>query len=141
MSHWHQRHLQILTQGRRAYEITEEVNQCIAEVGVQQGLVHLFLQHTSASLILCENADSTVLTDLERILQGLAPDGDPEYLHNYEGVDDMAAHIRAVLTQNDLSVPIIDGSLSLGTWQGVFLYEHRYHPHSRKLIITINGEP
>lgn len=90
--------------------------------------------------MLCENADSTVLMDLETIMQRLAPDGDPAYRHNYEGDDDMAAHVRSVLTTNSLTLPISNGQLNLGTWQGVFLYEHRYQPHTRRVILTLQGD-
>jgi len=89
--------------------------------------------------MLCENADSTVLADLETVLQRLAPDGDPSYEHNYEGDDDMAAHVRSILTTNDLTLPIRNGVLALGTWQGAYLYEHRYLPHCRTLLVTLHG--
>ena len=90
--------------------------------------------------MLCENADPTVLIDMETILQRLAPDGDPEYQHDYEGDDDMAAHVRSVITTNDITLPISGGQLNLGTWQGVFLYEHRYRSHNRTIMVTLNGE-
>ena len=129
--------LQILTAGRSLIEITEKVNAAIAGKGGENGLVQLFLQHTSASLILSENADPTVLVDLESILSRLAPDGDSVYQHNYEGDDDMAAHVRSVLTTNDISIPFKNGKLQLGTWQGVFLWEHRYQPHHRSIIVSL----
>lgn len=123
------------TPGRGLYEITAQINARIDE-GCN-GLVQLFLQHTSASLVITENADSTALSDLETIISRLAPDGDPSYLHDYEGDDDMAAHVRSILTTNDLTVPVVDGRLALGTWQGVFLWEHRYKAHSRSMLITL----
>ncbi len=135
----HQASLQIKTSGRGLIEITNRVAECVVQSGVKTGIANVFLQHTSASLTITENADPTVLDDLETIFRRLAPDGDPEYLHDYEGDDDMAAHIRSVLTSNELSVPISNGQLALGTWQGLFLWEHRYRAHSRSLLITIMG--
>lgn len=129
----------ITTNGRGLYEVSQEINACLAKEGISTGLVHVFLQHTSASLIITENADPTVLGDLETIFARLAPDGDPDFRHNYEGDDDMAAHVRAVLTTIDLTIPISAGRLALGTWQGVFVWEHRYRPHQRKLLLTISG--
>lgn len=129
--------LSIQTDGRGLYEITSELTKYIQPLAVQKGLANVFLQHTSASLTITENADSTVLKDLEMVIQRLAPDGDPEYHHDYEGDDDMAAHIRSVLTTNELSLPIQNGRLALGTWQGVFLWEHRYRPHRRSIVLTV----
>ena len=136
---WRQTELVIQTSGRGAVEITSEVNRWLISQNITIGVAQVFLKHTSASLMLCENADPTVLTDMETVLQRLGPDGDPEYLHDYEGDDDMAAHVRSVITTNDLSLPITNGMLNLGTWQGVFLYEHRYRPHRRSIVITANG--
>lgn len=124
------------TNGRGLYEITSNINVLIGESKVDSGLAHIFLKHTSASLIITENADPTVLQDLETIISRLAPDGDPAYRHDYEGDDDMAAHVRSVLTSNDLMIPIHQRALALGTWQGVFLWEHRYQTHTRSLTIT-----
>jgi len=98
------------------------------------------VQHTSASLVLCENADPDVRSDLEGWMQRQVPDGDPTYAHNMEGADDMPAHIRSILTKMDLTLPVKAGSAALGTWQGVFLYEHRYQPHRRQVIVTVNGQ-
>lgn len=140
MSSWFQTQLEINTTGRSATDIGSQLNNVLTPFGINTGLAHIFLKHTSASLILCENADPTVLIDMETIMQRLAPDGDPEYRHDYEGDDDMAAHVRSILTTNDITLPITNGMLNLGTWQGVFLYEHRYRPHSRQLVITLNGE-
>ena len=140
MSSWFQTQLTIPTSGRSAIDISALLDAAIAEQEIDTGIAHVFLKHTSASLMLCENADPTVLQDMETIMQRLGPDGDPEYRHDYEGDDDMAAHVRSVLTTNDLSLPITHGRLNLGTWQGVFLYEHRYRPHTRHLVLTIQGE-
>lgn len=129
--------LSITTAGRGLLEITQQVNAAIQSVSIERGVAQLFLQHTSASLIVSENADPTVLLDLETVFQRLAPDGDPAYQHDYEGDDDMAAHIRAVLTASELSLPIQNSQLALGTWQGVFLWEHRYQPHVRSIIVSI----
>jgi secondary thiamine-phosphate synthase enzyme len=139
MSNWFQTEITINTSGRSAIDISSQINHAVAQHGLNMGIAHIFLKHTSASLMLCENADPTVLVDMETILQRLAPDADPEYQHDYEGDDDMAAHVRSVLTTNDISLPITSGRLNLGTWQGVFLYEHRYRPHSRRIVITLNG--
>lgn len=126
----------VTTSGRGLYEISSNINALIGESKVDSGLAHVFLKHTSASLIITENADPTVLQDLETIISRLAPDGDPAYRHDYEGDDDMAAHVRSVLTTNDLMVPIQQRALALGTWQGVFLWEHRYQAQTRSLIIS-----
>lgn len=140
MSNWFQTQFEVTTAGRSAIDITTQINGMVAQHNLHIGLAHVFLQHTSASLMLCENADPTVLADMETILQRLAPDADPEYQHDYEGDDDMAAHVRSVLTTNDLSLPISNGQLNLGTWQGVFLYEHRYRQHTRRIVLTLQGE-
>ncbi len=139
MAQWQQSEVIIRSEGRSIIEVGHHVQAKVEESAIQIGLCHVFLLHTSASLILCENADPTVLTDLEMIMQRLAPDGDPAYQHNYEGDDDMAAHVRSVLTTNDVSLPIGNGRLKLGTWQGLFLFEHRYQPHRRRLVVTITG--
>jgi len=136
---WHQSELLISTPGRGAIDISPQVQAKVADSGVEVGLANVFLKHTSASLMLCENADPTVLQDMETIMQRIGPDGDPEYRHDYEGDDDMAAHVRSVLTTNQISLPIQGGRLALGTWQGLFLYEHRYRPHTRHIVLTIQG--
>ena len=133
-----QQMLNIETNGRGTYDISREIQSVIEQSGIGSGLCHLFLQHTSASLILCENADSTVRVDLENFMAKVAPDGDPVYQHDMEGPDDMPAHIRTILTQNSLTIPIVNGRGALGTWQGVFLWEHRTRDHIRKLVITLN---
>ncbi len=127
------------TSGRGFIEISSKLSDLVRQTGVDTGLANVFLQHTSASLVITENADPTVLLDLETVIQRLAPDGDPEYRHDYEGDDDMAAHIRSILTVNELTIPVKNARLALGTWQGVFLWEHRYRPHRRSIIVTIMG--
>ena len=132
-----QKTLNIETKGRGTYEISLDIQKIIDENDFYSGLCHLFLQHTSASLIFCENADPSVRVDLENFIARIAPDGDPSYSHDMEGPDDMPAHIRTILTQNSLTIPIIDGRLALGTWQGVYLWEHRSFGHQRKIIVTL----
>jgi secondary thiamine-phosphate synthase enzyme len=136
-----QKKLVVATRGRGTYEITVEVAEAVRKSGVTAGLCHLFAHHTSASLILCENADPAVRRDLEAFLARLVPDGDPLFEHRAEGPDDMSAHVRTILTKMELTVPISDGSCALGTWQGIFLYEHRTGNHRREITVTINGEP
>ena len=136
----HQEGLQVATRGRGIFEITGEVAGVIARAGITTGLCHLFLHHTSASLCLCENADPTVLHDLEAFMGRMVPDGDPRFRHTLEGPDDMPAHIRSVLTGNDLTIPVTGGRGGLGTWQGIFLWEQRTRPHSRRLTVTVQGE-
>jgi secondary thiamine-phosphate synthase enzyme len=128
------------TRGRGTTDVTRNVQEAVRASGIRSGLCHLFLQHTSASLILCENADPDVRRDLETLFARLAPDGDPAYVHDTEGPDDMAAHARTVLTSNSLTLPVSDGQLALGTWQGVYLWEHRTQGHERCLIVTVQGE-
>ncbi len=132
--------LQIDTAGRGTYDLTREVDRAIRESGVRTGLCHVFLRHTSASLMLCENADPAVLRDLEAFMSRLAPDGDPLYTHTAEGPDDMPAHVRTVLTHNDLNVPVRNSRPDLGTWQGIYLWEHRHAPHRRHVTLTISGD-
>ncbi len=135
----HQEQLQFNTRGRGMTEITREVAQAIGRSGVTTGLCHVFIRHTSASLTLCENADPTVRHDLERFLARLAPDGDPLFQHTQEGDDDMPAHIRSILTKMDLTIPVTDGRGALGTWQGIYLLEHRTRPHTRRVSVTVQG--
>ena len=131
--------LDVQTDGRATIEITAQVQQVLRESGIRRGLCHLFVHHTSASLIITENADADVRRDLETWLARLVQDGDPAFRHDQEGADDMAAHIRSVLTQTEITVPIENGRLALGTWQGLYLWEHRYRPHRRRLTVTLNG--
>jgi secondary thiamine-phosphate synthase enzyme len=135
-----QRRLRFNTRGRGTLDVTQDIVRVVSSSGIRSGLCSVFLQHTSASLILCENADPTVRDDLETLLGRLAPDGDPAYQHDTEGPDDMAAHARSVLTSNSLTIPVTEGRLALGTWQGVYLFEHRVQPQARQVIVTLSGE-
>ena len=136
----HQQTLEFRTRGRGTQEITAELQRAVAACGIRTGVATVFLQHTSASLVLCENADADVRADLETILARLVPDGDRAYRHDTEGPDDMAAHARTVLTASSLTLPVSGGRLALGTWQGLYLYEHRSAPHSRSIVVTVMGE-
>lgn len=132
-----QTEIDIQTQGRGSYEITERVAAAVAAAKVAAGLCHVFTTHTSASLMICENADPDVRRDLETFMRDLVPDGDPRFVHTAEGPDDMSAHVRSVLTQSNLTIPIVKGRLALGTWQGVYLWEHRTAGHRRRVIVTV----
>ena len=127
------------TRGRGSYEITSRVAEAVASSGVKTGLCHVFTTHTSASLMICENADPDVRRDLETFMQDLAPDGDPRFVHTAEGPDDMSAHVRSILTHTSLTVPVQEGRLALGTWQGIYFWEHRLHPHHRRVLVTVQG--
>jgi secondary thiamine-phosphate synthase enzyme len=135
----HQENFHLRTRGRGTIEITEAVDQIVRSSGLARGLCNVFIHHTSASLIVCENADPSVRRDLERYLARLVPDGDPAFEHTAEGQDDMPAHIRSILTQTALSVPVSDGKLDLGTWQGIYVWEHRRHGHQRRITVTLIG--
>ncbi len=127
----------VRTKGRGFTDLTAKVNDFVKESGVRDGLCNVFLVHTSASLILGENADPSVRRDLETYFARLVPDGDPRYEHDAEGPDDMPSHIRAVLTQNSITLPVVDGELGVGTWQALYLWEHRQIPHERRLIASV----
>ncbi len=128
--------------GRGLQEMTREVAGVVRQSGVVTGLCHVFLPHTSASLILCENADPTVLDDLETFMAGAVVDGDPRFRHRAEGPDDMSAHVRSVLTGVSLQIPVLGAELGLGTWQGIYLWEHRARPHGRRIVVTVwDGVP
>lgn len=129
--------LTINTPGRSTIDITAEVRAWVSTQQVGEGVCQLFIQHTSASLMLCENADPDVRRDLEVFMSRLSPDGDPDFIHTAEGPDDMPAHVRSVLTQSHLSIPVMDGTLALGTWQGIYLWEHRHAPHTRRVILSL----
>jgi len=135
-----QKTFQTQTRGRGTYDITRNVEEVVARSGVETGICHLFIHHTSASLVLCENADPSVRSDLERFMSKLVPDGDPMFDHTIEGPDDMPAHIRSILSKMDLSFPVTGGRSALGTWQGIYLWEHRIHSHHRKVTVTILGD-
>ncbi|HVV66334.1 MAG TPA: secondary thiamine-phosphate synthase enzyme YjbQ [Rhizomicrobium sp.] len=132
--------LTIETKGRGLFEITREVEGWIALQGVATGLVTLFCRHTSASLLIQENADPDVLKDLEAFFERLVPEEPGRYSHDAEGPDDMPGHIRGALTQSQLSIPVMDSKLALGTWQGVYLFEHRRKPHRREIVLHLLGE-
>lgn len=135
-----QEELNVPTSGRGTYDLSNDVQRIVASSGVTTGYCHIFIKHTSASLMLCENADPAVMDDLETFMQRQAPDGDPMFTHTAEGPDDMPAHVRSILTQSDLNVPVTNGRCALGTWQGIYLWEHRLAAHQRKVVLTINGE-
>lgn len=135
-----QHELSIATKGRGTYDLSADVQSAVRQSGVTSGMCHVFVRHTSASLIVCENADPAVMRDLETFMSRQAPDGDPMLTHTDEGPDDMPAHIRSVLTQSDLNLPVRDGRCALGTWQGIFLWEHRHRGHRRSVIVTVQGD-
>ena len=132
--------LDVATPGRGLVEITREVTQWVGGTGIADGLLTLFIRHTSASLLVQENADPQVRRDLERFFARLVPDGDPLFEHQSEGPDDMPAHVRSALTQTQLALPLIDGRLALGTWQGIYVYEHRHRAHTRQVALHLIGE-
>lgn len=129
----------VATRGRGFHEVTAQVARSVSDSGVTTGLCTLFLRHTSASLLIQENADPDVRTDLEDFFARLVPDGDPRFIHTAEGDDDMAAHVRTALTSVNLSIPIGAGALALGTWQGIYVWEHRIRPHRRRIAVHIAG--
>lgn len=132
-----QESFQINTLGRNTIEITKQIEHIVQKSAIETGLCQVFTHHTSASLIFCENADPDVQRDLDVFMAGLVIDGDSRFIHTLEGNDDMPAHIRTILTNPNLSAPISNGQLALGTWQGIFLWEHRYAPHQRKITVTL----
>lgn len=132
--------LSVATDGARLYEISDEVERFVAESDIGEGLLTIFLRHTSASLVIQENADPDVARDLEDFFGRLVPEGDPAYRHRSEGPDDMPAHIKGALTQSQLSIPVADGRAQLGTWQGIFVFEHRRRPHRRSIILHLIGQ-
>jgi len=131
--------IEIATPGRGFQEISGELQDFIRQSGVEAGICNVFLRHTSASLLITENADPDVRRDLETFISRLVPDGDPSHVHRMEGPDDMPAHIRSVLTCSELTLPVRSGRLAMGTWQGAYLWEHRYRPHRRRIDITVVG--
>jgi secondary thiamine-phosphate synthase enzyme len=132
--------ISVKTNGRRLYDITPQVMLWAANSGMQTGLLNLYIQHTSASILINENYDPDVLVDMESFFARLVPDGDPLFIHTAEGVDDMPAHVRSALTQTSISIPVLNGKLALGTWQGIFLYEHRLASHTRQVLLHLIGE-
>ncbi|MFT3927224.1 MAG: secondary thiamine-phosphate synthase enzyme YjbQ [Myxococcales bacterium] len=135
-----QRSFTVDTRGKGLYDVTQEVARVVAESDIGLGLATVFIAHTSASLLIQENADVEVQRDLERFFARLVPDGDPLFLHVEEGPDDMPAHVRAALTQTSIGIPLREGKLALGVWQGLYVFEHRNRPHQRKLIVHVVGE-
>lgn len=135
-----QKSFEIATRGRGSYLITQEIQDAVAEAGIRTGIALVFVHHTSASLMLCENADPEVRADLERFMARLAPDGDPLFRHDDEGPDDMPAHVRTLLTGASLNLPVTGGRCALGTWQGIYLWEHRTAAHRRRITVTVYGE-
>jgi secondary thiamine-phosphate synthase enzyme len=136
---FHAESLTLATKGRGTYEITRQVQQVVENAGIEQGLCTIFVHHTSASLIVCENADPSVRHDLERYFARMVPDGDPIFRHVDEGPDDMPAHIRSILTQASITIPVARSRCDLGTWQGLYLWEHRTAPHSRRITVSVVG--
>jgi secondary thiamine-phosphate synthase enzyme len=132
--------LVVETKARGTYDLTRRVSDEVTTSRVREGLATVFIHHTSASLIICENADPTVRSDLETFIAKLVPDGDPMFEHDDEGPDDMPAHVRSVLTQTSIGIPLERGALALGTWQGLYLWEHRTAPHRRRVTVTILGD-
>ena len=135
-----QQSLKIKTSGRGLINITENIAQIVSDSKLTHGICHVFIHHTSASLIICENADPTVQLDLELFMSRLIPDGDKLFHHVAEGPDDMPSHVRTILTQSSLSIPVTKSKMDLGIWQGLFLWEHRLQAHERKITVTIQGE-
>ena len=126
--------------GRGTTDLTDRLQQLVAQSGLRDGLANVFVHHTSCSLMVCENADPDVRVDLETVFARLAPDGDPAFRHRDEGPDDMSAHVRSVLTQTAMGLPIRAGRVDLGTWQGLYLWEHRTAPHHRRITVTLVGD-
>lgn len=137
---WSQYKIEVPTDGRGTYDITRQIADRVDDSGVQTGLANLFIHHTSASLIVCENADPAVRGDLETFMARTVPDGDPMFRHDQEGPDDMPAHVRSILTESSLTIPITEAQLGLGTWQGIYLYEHRHAAHRRTVTVTLQGQ-
>ena len=136
----HSETIEVSTRGRGTYDITEQLQAVAAASGIASGLCTVFVHHTSASLIISENADPAVRRDLDAFMARLVPDGDTLFIHTDEGPDDMPSHVRSVLTQTSLGIPIASGRCDLGTWQGVYLWEHRHAPHRRRVTVTLVGE-
>ena len=135
----YQQTIEFATRGRGTFAISDEVARIVCASGVKTGLANVFAMHTSCSLILTENADPTVRRDLETLAQRWAPDGDSAYRHDQEGDDDMAAHARSIIAGSSLCIPVDAGQLKLGCWQGIYLWEHRSHPHRRSVVVTVLG--
>jgi secondary thiamine-phosphate synthase enzyme len=139
VTHHHAETLTVATSGRGTFDVTAEIARVVRASEVQAGLCTVFIHHTSASLIVCENADPTVRSDLEAFARRLVPDGDALFEHTDEGPDDMPAHVRSILTQTSLTLPVAGGRLALGTWQGLYLWEHRLRAHRRQVTVSVIG--
>lgn len=135
----HRTRFEIETRGRGTVDITGRVQDAVAGSGIPDGIATVFVHHTSASLIVCENADPDVRADLEGFLARLVPDGDKAFSHVAEGPDDMASHVRSILTRTSIGIPVVEGRCDLGTWQGLYLYEHRHRGHRRRVTVTVVG--
>jgi secondary thiamine-phosphate synthase enzyme len=136
----YQETMTIITSGRGTTDISPQLERQLKQSGITTGICNIFIQHTSASLILCENADPAVRVDLETFMSSLVKDGNPAFRHDTEGTDDMPAHIRSILTESSLTIPVRHGHFMLGTWQGIYLYEHRHSGFNRRILITFFGE-
>jgi secondary thiamine-phosphate synthase enzyme len=135
MFEWHKATIQVETRGKGLHNITPQLEGAIREWGIRNGILHIFIQHTSASLVVNESYDPSAREDLEAFMDHLVPEGQSYFRHTLEGADDSPSHMRAMLTTTSLSIPVDDGQLSLGTWQGVYLFEHRRQPHARKILL------
>ncbi len=135
-----QKTITLLTRGQGTYEFTDACMDAVRAAGVRTGLLHAYCQHTSCSLVLMENADPSARRDLERWLRRLVPENDPDFIHTAEGPDDMPSHIKMALTRTGETIPVAEGRLMTGTWQGIYLWEHRDQPHHRRIVLTVQGE-
>jgi secondary thiamine-phosphate synthase enzyme len=131
--------ISIPTRGKGSYEITDEVSRIVAQSGVETGLATVFMQHTSASLVIYENADPSAREDLHRYFEKLVPEDDPDWVHTLEGPDDTTSHLRMALTRTSETIPVLRGRMALGTWQGIFVFEHRRSPHVRRVVVSVIG--
>ena len=136
----HAETFQVRTRGKGTFEITEEVAAIVKRSGISTGIVTVFVRHTSASLVIMENADPSARRDLEAFFDHLVPEDTPYFVHTYEGSDDMPSHIRMVLTRTSEVIPVMEGRMALGTWQGIFLFEHRRAPHTRQIVVSVTGD-
>lgn len=136
----HAESFQVRTRGKGTFEITEEVASIVKRSGITTGIVTVFVRHTSASLVIMENADPSARRDLEAFFDHLVPEDTPYFVHTYEGPDDMPSHIRMALTRTSEVIPVMDCAMTLGTWQGVFLFEHRRDPHTRQIVVSVTGD-
>ena len=136
----HSASLSVRSSGKGTYEITRQIENVIDEAGITNGTATVFVQHTSASLVIMENADSSARTDLHAFFDHLVPEDTPYFVHTYEGPDDMPSHIRMVLTRTSEVIPVVNGQMVLGPWQGLFLFEHRNQPHTRQIVVMVQGD-